>query len=681
MRANPTPLFADLTARPEEHFRICFFGSLLKLIDAVAVGAGSFEKAMERFPFLVGYHNEIAGRVAGRSSIEAERLWCAGLGEWESRAAVHLPLRALRQAAGLDYSELLWVLLAGVVEEDARFGLIFESLQNSPGQRRPFLGFLQHCTTPSSDGPSAADPMARLTQLGALTILNPEAPRSEWLLKFPHAVWDVLRTGCLPVGLPAIRYHASSDALAFDDLILPAAEQRQVAAVPRLLETGGANTVIVRGARHNGRRTVLGAIARALGRGVLEIETGEGPSPAIPAEAGILAALLQTMPVVRTSQVPGEISRLPDLEPSTLPLGVATGMHGGLTGSRAARALVLSLELPAPEERRRLWERSGLSVAAADRDAIVDRFRLTAGNIGRAAQRARAQAALAGRADAQASHVREATRALDLPGLDTLARRLPTVGNLDRLTVSERTREDLEDLARRCRRREALPDALEQTPGGRLNCGVRALFTGPTGTGKTLAARLLAGTLQKDIYRLDLSSVVNKFIGETEKNLSRLFDSAEELDVILLLDEGDALLTRRTDVQTANDRYANLETNFLLQRMESFQGILVITTNARDRIDPAFERRLDVVVEFGAPTAEERWRLWQSHLPDASAIDPHYLAAIAAECELSGGQIHNAVTHATLLALDNDGVVTSEYVEAALRREYRKRGSVCPLRL
>jgi SpoVK/Ycf46/Vps4 family AAA+-type ATPase len=213
-----------------------------------------------------------------------------------------------------------------------------------------------------------------------------------------------------------------------------------------------------------------------------------------------------------------------------------------------------------------------------------------------------------------------------------------------------------------------------------LNPGVRALFSGPSGTGKTLAARLLAAVLQKDLYRLDLSAVVNKYIGETEKNLNQVFARAEELDVILLLDEGDALLTQRTDVQTANDRYANLETNYLLQRIESFSGILIVTTNAGERIDSAFQRRMDVVIDFRPPDAAERWAIWQLHLPPTHVVPQPLLEEVAHRCLLSGGQIRNAVLHATLLALDDGGIVTAGHVEAALQREYRKAGAVCPLR-
>ncbi len=241
--------------------------------------------------------------------------------------------------------------------------------------------------------------------------------------------------------------------------------------------------------------------------------------------------------------------------------------------------------------------------------------------------------------------------------------------------MDDRTREELTLLELRCRHREQLGTGLEAV----RNAGVRALLTGPSGTGKTLAARVLASALELDLYRLDLSTVVNKYIGETEKNLDRVFARAEELDVVLLLDEGDALLTQRTDVQTANDRYANLETNYLLQRLETFEGILVVTTNAADRIDPAFQRRMDVVVDFRAPDVAERWEIWRLHLPAAHAVDEALLDEVALRCALTGGQIRNAVLHASLLGLAA-GSLGSAHLEAAVRREYRKAGGVCPLR-
>jgi SpoVK/Ycf46/Vps4 family AAA+-type ATPase len=208
-----------------------------------------------------------------------------------------------------------------------------------------------------------------------------------------------------------------------------------------------------------------------------------------------------------------------------------------------------------------------------------------------------------------------------------------------------------------------------------MNRGVRALFTGPSGTGKTLTARYLAAQLNLDVYRVDLAAVVNKYIGETERNLDRVLARAEELDILLLLDEGDALMTRRTEVSNANDRYANLETNFLLQRLEIFDGIVVMTTNAGSRIDSAFLRRIDVTVDFVPPDADQRWQLWLAHLPSGHQVDPALVQDIARRCVITGGQIRNATLHATLLSLERGGPVEDSDMIAALRREYRRTGS------
>ncbi|MCP4286512.1 MAG: ATP-binding protein, partial [Gammaproteobacteria bacterium] len=164
------------------------------------------------------------------------------------------------------------------------------------------------------------------------------------------------------------------------------------------------------------------------------------------------------------------------------------------------------------------------------------------------------------------------------------------------------------------------------------------------------------------------------------KNLHRVLSRAEELDVILLLDEGDALLGNRTEVKSANDRYANLETNYLLQRLENYQGIVVVTTNAGENIDSAFQRRMDVVVNFLSPQAQERWHIWQLHLPEGHIVDDAYLEEVAIRCATNGGQIRNAALHATLLAVNDDsGVINRWHLEEAIQSEYRKVGAIFPL--
>jgi SpoVK/Ycf46/Vps4 family AAA+-type ATPase len=270
--------------------------------------------------------------------------------------------------------------------------------------------------------------------------------------------------------------------------------------------------------------------------------------------------------------------------------------------------------------------------------------------------------------------LQRACRGQQAARLETLATRLPPAPDDEVLCLDDPTHDELEALEARCRLREELAGQA----GG--HSGVRVLFAGASGTGKTLAARRLAAALGKDLYRIDLAAAVNKYLGETEKSLNNAFCAAEELDVVLLLDEGDALMAGRTDVGNANDRYANLETNFLLQRIESFNGILVVTTNAADRIDAAFARRMDVVVPFRAPDEWQRYRMLGQHLAH-DGIDDALLQEVATRCTLSGAQLHNVVLHARLLALRAGGALDAGHLHAALVREYRKTGGHCPLRL
>jgi SpoVK/Ycf46/Vps4 family AAA+-type ATPase len=270
-------------------------------------------------------------------------------------------------------------------------------------------------------------------------------------------------------------------------------------------------------------------------------------------------------------------------------------------------------------------------------------------------------------------------QSLNRQSLDTLATYLEPVADWSELVVSDLVGRELAALEARCRERENLRARAGRAFARTLNRGVRALLSGPSGTGKTLAARALAAVLHMDLYRVDLAAVVNKYIGETERNLNEVFSRAEELDVVLLLDEGDALMTQRTDVQSSNDRYANLETNYLLQRLETYEGIVLVTTNAGKRIDSAFMRRLDVTIEFALPDAAERRRLWEHHLPAQHAVSPALLGRVVQHCALSGGQIRNAALYATLIALKSPDGVSDDHLQEALRREYRKAGAAYPL--
>jgi SpoVK/Ycf46/Vps4 family AAA+-type ATPase len=343
--------------------------------------------------------------------------------------------------------------------------------------------------------------------------------------------------------------------------------------------------------------------------------------------------------------------------------------------------MTITVPFKSYELRRREWERAWAGTAVEGLETISERYHLPGAYIRQLAQMARVQARLDATDVVGLAQVQAAYHTLNRHHLDSLATYLPVSGSWDEVVVGDFTRQKLNELARRCYHRERLLDHLGSAFAHLNNRGVRALFTGSSGTGKTLAARVLAAELGMDLYRVDLAAVVNKYIGETEKNLHRVLSRAEALDVILLLDEGDALLGNRTEVRSANDRYANLETDYLLQRLEHYQGIVIITTNAGENIDRAFQRRMDIVVSFVPPEAEERWQIWQLHLPPVHLVPEDYLQQVAIQCQLNGGQIRNAALLATLLALDEgqDQPLLARHLEQALQSEYRKAGATFPL--
>jgi hypothetical protein len=674
--ARARNLFAAFPHSPAEHFRLHFFGAVLVCLDYEASCAESVNSALERFPFLVGYNNELARLVEGLSSEDAFQHWSAALEQWEQETPVHLPLRTLRGLLGVDAIGVMCLITSELPEEDARFGDLFEQHQNPPGQRRCTLGLLRAIWR-THLGPAEFSLLWRQARtFGVAQTLNPTVASPEMAVQIPPAVWACLRGDPAAALVAWIRYRPVAELPQIDELILPAGIRAMLHGISAVLTNGSASGVIVRGATHNGRRTLLRALAREVGKGVMELTVTEPNDDARWREFAALAALANAFPIVALELGPGEIRALPDEWPPHVPLGIAMRLAGAISGDIASQSITVTLASPNLDERQQHWARALPSLPAEERLEISARHRLPAGQIHRAAERARTRAAVAGRQDATARDVGEALRSLNRQSLDALARRCTAEGNWSQLCAAAPTLRELQHFERRCRHREQLPSPFETV----RSPGVRALFTGPSGTGKTHAARLLAASLQKDLYQLDLSAVVNKYIGETEKNLGRLLDAAEDLDVILLIDEGDALLTQRTEVHSSNDRYGNMETNFLLQRLESYQGILIVTTNARSRIDSAFERRMDVTVEFNSPDAEERWALWALHLPSTHEVGGDFLNDLAGRCELTGGQIRNATVHANLLALDNGGIVKPAYVESAVRREYAKFGGVCPLR-
>ena len=667
---------ADVPYTPLQHLRLALFGVVSRIVEACT--AGDVEAALELHPFLGEYVDEMHAALPAGDSM-AERWWPL-VCEWEREAVrgrVHLPLVALRNA-GLSALELELLLAVGLIEEDPRFAAIFEQAQRT--ERRPTFGLLMAWWRDDGHGGDRAteirDGLQRLIDHGLIQLRNGDAPRADWILAPVLAVWDGLR-GRPPA--TAWLTHVPIESLPDLDTFV-ASEATHVAcrALPALLGARPAPLLLVRGPVHNGRKTLASVLARSMNRPLLVARDAVFDDPPRWRALGALVTRIEALPVVEGELAPGETRTLPPLPLASGPIVVVTGRHGAWQCADGRPILTIDLPLPAEAERLSHWRAVLPAAAVALLPDSARGTRLSSGHIRSVATGAASLARLAGRTAIETADVRRACATLQSARLETLATRLEVRGALSDLAVDADTREELDALVARCRWREALAAASPSIAG--VGVGVRALLAGPSGTGKTLAAKLLAAQIGKELYRIDLAATVNKYLGETEKSLNRALTAAEELDVVLLLDEGDALMATRTDVGSSNDRYANLETNFLLQRLDdSFEGVLLVTTNAADRLDRAFSRRMDVVIKFRAPDAARRLEILTRHLAD-DALDEAWLEDAACRCALGGGQWRNVVAHARLLALDAGRPLGENHLHAALEREYRKSGASCPLR-
>jgi hypothetical protein len=329
-------------------------------------------------------------------------------------------------------------------------------------------------------------------------------------------------------------------------------------------------------------------------------------------------------------------------------------------GNRPVRSA--EVDRPARGEQRDLWRRVLGARAVAlngQLDRVVGQFSLDAGAIARIG-------ATVQDADTLWDEVRRDTR----PSLDELAQRLPGIAGWSDLVLPPAQQQALCDIAVQVRHQAEVYDNWGFARLAR-GLGVTALFAGPSGVGKTLAAEVLAHELRLDIYRIDLSQVVSKYIGETEKNLRRVFDAADGGGVVLLFDEADALFGKRTEVHDSHDRYANIEVSYLLQRMESYRGLAILTTNFKGAIDQAFVRRLRFIINFPFPDASERARIWQTVFPPELPRDGlDYLRL--AQLNVPGGNIRSIALHASFLAAEDRRPVGMAHVLRAARIEYTK---------
>jgi hypothetical protein len=327
------------------------------------------------------------------------------------------------------------------------------------------------------------------------------------------------------------------------------------------------------------------------------------------------------------------------------------------------------VEKPRPLEQRGLWTRAlgdaaaGLGVALDD---VSEQFRLSARTIESTGTLIRARS---GRV--RPDELWNLCRAVARPTLDNLAQHLIPAATWDDLVLPEFQMQTLRHLAAQVRHRMQVYETWGFAAKSRRGLGVSALFTGESGTGKTLAAEVLANELALDLYRIDLSAVVSKYIGETEKNLRKVFDAAEQGGSILLFDEADALFGKRSEVKDSHDRYANIEVGYLLQRMEAYEGLAILTTNLKTALDRAFHRRLRFAVNFPFPDVAHREQIWTRCFPPGAPSRGLNLAKLA-QLKMTGGSIQNIALNAAFLSAEADQPIAMEHVRVAARLEAEK---------
>ena len=595
----------------------------------------------------------------------------------------------LRRVMQLDLLDLAIVAIALAPDIDLRYERIYAYLQDDISRKRPSPDLIANllCTSASERLQmlvrfEADSPLMRHGLLlwckdaGGSDIAQPLRVSREWI--------DVLTGRSTFHTKQAAEMISACERAAIDPDVAVLVE-------PLLREARAGRTLrlILQGPHGAGKQTLARGIAQALRVTLIRVDLRDCTSTAelqsilksstniALARGGLLylhgAGRLQTrdLQLVRTLQSLLADQSLSFILALSAPLPFA---HGP-----AVSAQHVELHLPSPSTRRMVWsaalQRHAVAFAAAEIDAVAARFILSGAQIEQAASDVAHRLRRDGNTGASVADLAAAARALCGSELAQMAQRVRAVAGFDSLVATSEVQAQLREICACVKLREQVRRCwIGNSVHGR-NVGVNALFAGPSGTGKTLAAEVVACELGLDLFRIDLSAVVSKYIGETEKNLDRVFAAATNANAVLFFDEADALFGKRSEVKDAHDRYANIEIAYLLQKIEQFDGVAILATNLKQNLDEAFTRRLTFCVNFAFPEEAERVRLWQTLWPAAAPRAPEVdFAALAREYRFSGGNIRNIVVASTYLAAADGGIVTREHVRHAARREFQKLG-------
>ncbi|MFT3870702.1 MAG: ATP-binding protein [Nibricoccus sp.] len=559
----------------------------------------------------------------------------------------------------LSLAETLSLALVAAIERDLLAGRAIAYAQTPVGGSRPTLGLLAE-SFGRIDNSKLFNPVQLASSpaflSGALTLHNDGAP-------LPERPVSLSLPLCLALSGEETNWPGGVIDHPDAQLPLPESVVAQCRQQASALSRESSCVLVLRSSALEETRAAATSIARTLNKRPFIAETV--------ATSGLAAWLIlrDLIPVFVLEPGPGETKQVPAIPLYDGPVLVAAGIEGTLEAP--GRQLThWSLPLPTLAERETLWRQAlphGTAAAELSRS-----HRLSTARISQLGKLALHRAHLDGRTTPDATTVRDVSRSGEGAGLESLAQLIADPIPDDALVLHPELRAELDALLSRCHHRDGLTSNLGAASATRYTAGVRALFVGPSGTGKTLAACWLATRLGLPLYRVDLANINSKYIGETEKNLARLLARAERTEAVLLFDEADSLFGKRTDVRESNDRFANAQTNYLLQRIETFDSIAILTSNSRARFDNAFSRRLDLIVEFPLPAPAERRALWQAHLGEAHSLTMQELNLLAGQCDFAGGQIRNVVLTAAVAARGNGQIIDFAKLLHALQAEYRK---------
>jgi len=628
---------------------------------------------------ILGMNRGFAGDylAAAREQLAAHELAIAGDPQWR---AIETPVGALIDELGLDPLSLDLVLVIAAASLWGEVARLYGILANDAGRATVDELLVQELLAGRYDRHSIAaalDPRAPIVQLGLVHVGAKRArPFAE--LSIDTVICDRLRAVAPALGsTTAIR--TTDRELASLDMphaVLEAA----VAAIART--PGAAARIVVRGRLGSGRRTLVCALAAQAGRDVAVIDATALPRAAEPflielARSLRRAQLTGLLPcIVGLAEVTFDEHAGRDVAAETLrlhPGPVVVIASPDETVPVGAGHVAIELPVLAETERRAVWQRAlaeaGLEVP--DLDTLAARYKIGPGVVRQAVAAARETPADA--APAIEAYIRQTRDSR----LGQYARRVERLATWSSVVFPPDILDSLRELVARVRYGRQVYDTWGMSRTMSTSRGLTALFQGQPGTGKTLVAGVVARELGLDLYQVDLSKVMSKWIGETERNLSTIFDAAEDGQVVLLFDEADSLFAKRTEVRSSNDRYANLEVNYLLQRLDSFGGIAILTTNSGNTIDQAFKRRLSFRLSFPFPDEETREQLWRAHLPPELPVTGTLtLDALARKYQLSGGYIRNACLRAAFLAAQDETSLHQNHLERAVALEFAELGKL-----